>query len=278
MSAGILRGPGHATVAQIDVPVPGECELLVRVEGCGVCASSLPLWEGRPWFDYPLEPGAPGHEAWGRTDDGSRVCFLTQRGFSEWAVARPETTVALPPELDALPFPGEALGCAVNVVRRADIRPGQRVAVVGMGFLGSAAARLCAAAGAEVGEVRRGTDVSGLEVERAIETGGVQETLDVASRLVAEGGRLVVAGFHQDGPRQVDMQSWNWRGIEVVNAHERDEAVVVEGMREAARLAAAGRLDVERLVTHRFPLAQLGEAFEAARTRPAGFVKAWVQP
>jgi threonine dehydrogenase-like Zn-dependent dehydrogenase len=49
-------------------------------------------------------------------------------------------------------------------------------------------------------------------------------------------------------------------------------------MREAARLAAEGVLDVERLVTHRFPLAALGEAFEAARTRPAGFVKAWVAP
>jgi threonine dehydrogenase-like Zn-dependent dehydrogenase len=111
-----------------------------------------------------------------------------------------------------------------------------------------------------------------------IETGGVQETLDVASRLVAERGRLVVAGFHQDGPRTVDMQSWNWRGIDVVNAHERDPAVYVEGMREAARLAAARVLDVERLVTHRFPLAALGEAFDAARTRPDGFVKAWVAP
>ena len=32
-------------------------------------------------------------------------------------------------------------------------------------------------------------------------------------------GRLVVAGYHQDGPRQVDMQLWNWRGLDVINAH-----------------------------------------------------------
>jgi threonine dehydrogenase-like Zn-dependent dehydrogenase len=278
MSAAVVRGPRRAQAERAALPEPGAGELLLRIEGCGVCASSLPLWEGRPWFDYPLPPGAPGHEAWGRTDDGARVAFLASCGFAEWAAVDAATVVALPPELDGVPFPGEALGCAVNVFRRADVRGGQTVAIVGMGFLGRALAQLCTGVGAEVVEVRRGADVAGVEVERVIETGGVQETLDVASRLVATGGRLTIAGFHQDGPRQVDMQSWNWRGIDVANAHERDQAVVVEGMREAVRLAAAGALEVERLVTHRFPLGRLGDAFEAARTRPAGFVKAWVQP
>jgi uncharacterized protein with von Willebrand factor type A (vWA) domain len=45
-----------------------------------------------------------------------------------------------------------------------------------------------------------------------------------------------------------------------------------------AALAAAGALDLQALVTHRFPLERLAEALEAARTRPPGFVKAWVTP
>jgi threonine dehydrogenase-like Zn-dependent dehydrogenase len=274
VTAACIAAPGRAVLATAPLPDNG---VLVAVEGCGVCASSLPVWEGRPWFDYPQPPGAPGHEAWGRTDDGRRVAFLTDRGYARWASADPATLVELPRALDGLPFPGEALGCAVNVFRRADVRAGQTVAIVGMGFLGSALAQLAADAGATVVPVRRG-DEPHVTAERVIETGGVQATLDLASRLVAERGRLVIAGFHQDGPRQVDLQSWNWRGIDVVNAHERDPRVYVEGMREAARLAADGVLDVERLVTHRFPLAALGEAFEAARTRPAGFVKAWVAP
>ena len=85
-------------------------------------------------------------------------------------------------------------------------------------------------------------------------------------------------GFHQDGPRTVDMQSWNWRGIDVVNAHERDPQVVVSAMREAVRLACAGVLDLDELVTHRLPLDRLDEAFELARTRPPGFLKAVVCP
>ncbi len=126
--------------------------------------------------------------------------------------------------------------------------------------------------------MRRGTAVDG-EFDVVIEAAGTQEALDTASRLVAAGGRLVVAGFHQDGPRVVDLQSWNWRGIDVVNAHERDPAVVVAGMREAARLAAAG--DARRRVARHAPASPLDEveaAFAAAATRPQGFLKAVVCP
>lgn len=247
--------------------------MLIRVEGCGVCGSSLPYWEGREWFSYPGEPGAPGHEAWGWTQDGRRVAALSYHGFAEWDVAAPDAVVELPPALDGLPFPGEALACAVNVVRRAGVRRDDRVAVVGMGFLGTAVASLLD----EPVEVRRETAVDGA-FDVVIEAAGTQSALDTASRLVAEGGRLVIAGFHQDGPRTVDMQSWNWRGIDVVNAHERDPQAYARGLREAVELAVAGRLGVERLVTHRLPLSRLDEALELARTRPAGFLKAVVCP
>jgi NADPH:quinone reductase len=125
--------------------------------------------------------------------------------------------------------------------------------------------------------VRRDTPVDG-EFDVVVEAAGTQSALDTASRLVATGGRLVVAGFHQDGPRTIDLQSWNWRGIDVINAHERDAAVVVEAMREAVRLACDGTLDLEELVTHRLPLDRLDDAFELARTRPPGFLKAVVCP
>jgi threonine dehydrogenase-like Zn-dependent dehydrogenase len=242
-----------------------------------VCATSLPLWEGRPWFSYPLPAGSPGHEAWGRLEDGTRVAVLTENGLAERAVVPETNVVELPSALDGLPFPGEALGCAVNVFRRSDIHPGTGVAVVGMGFLGSAVAQLARAAGATVCEIRRGDPDDG-RYERVIECAGTQGALDLASRLTAERGRLVIAGFHQDGPRTVDLQSWNWRGLDVVNAHERDTAVYVDAMREAVALAADGALDVRALVTHAFPLERLADAFEAARTRPTGFVKAWVAP
>ena len=277
MRAGLISAPRTAAALDVPAPEPGPGELLIRVEGCGVCGSSQPLWEGREWFAYPAEAGAPGHEVWGRTEDGRRVATLSQRGYAEWDVAREDEVVELPDELDGLPFPGEAFACAVNVVRRADVRAGQRAAIVGMGFIGTVCARLCELAGAGVTEVRRETEVEG-EFERVFECAGTQEALDRAAGLVATRGTLVIAGYHQDGTRTVDLQSWNWRGLDVVNAHERDPQVYVEGMREAARLAAGGELDVASLVTHRFSLDELGAAFEAAATRPPGFVKAVVCP
>jgi threonine dehydrogenase-like Zn-dependent dehydrogenase len=277
MRAAVLTSPARAEVLERPVPRPLDGEVLVYVKGCGVCGSSLPLWEGRPWFSYPAEAGAPGHEVWGRTEDGRLVTGLSSHGFAEVDVLREETIVELPARLDDVPFPGEALGCAVNVVHRADVRAGHDVAIVGMGFLGNAVAHLCALRGARVTPVRRDDDPQG-EFERVIEAAGTQGALDTASRLVAPGGRLAIAGFHQDGPRSVDMQSWNWRGIDVVNAHERDPRRYAEGIREAVRLAARGELDISALVTHRFGLGDLDAAFDTASRRPAGFVKAVVCP
>lgn len=258
-------------------PQPARGEVLIRVEGCGVCGSSLPLWSGRAWFDYPLEPGAPGHEVWGRTADGRRIAALAQRGFAEWTVAREDEVVELPDVLDGVPFPGEALACAVNVVRRSPIHSRSEVAVVGMGFLGTTCARLCELRGALVTEVGRDATPDAA-FECVIEAAGTQAALDTAAALVAERGTLVVAGFHQDGRRTVDLQSWNWRGIDVLNAHVRDPRISVEALREAVRLAAAGELDVASLVTHRLSLEELDAAFALASERPTGFLKAVVCP
>jgi NADPH:quinone reductase len=278
MWAGQIVGPRRVELREARLPTAAVGEIVVRIEGCGVCNSSLPLWEGRPWFSYPAEPGAPGHEAWGRClRDDRRVAGLSQHGFAEVDVMRVDEVVELPEALDDSPFPGEALACAVNVVRRATIQKGQSVAVVGLGFLGSTVARLCELRGAAVTGVRRGEAPDG-EFPRVVEAAGTQEALDTASRLVASGGVLVIAGYHQDGLRTIDLQSWNWRGIDVVNAHEREPRAYVEGIRIAARLAAAGELDLASLVTHRFGLEELSTAFEAAARRPPGFLKAVVCP
>jgi len=158
-------------------------------------------------------------------------------------------------------------------------------------FLGALLVQLCVRAGAHVRAFSRRTFA--LELARAfgaetpatpedescdvvIECAGVQDTLDLATRLCCVRGRLVIAGFHQDGPRSVDVQLWNWRGLDVVNAHERDPAIVLEGIRAAAQAVADGRLDPEPLYTHVLPLDQLGQAFTLAADRPDGFVKALV--
>jgi threonine dehydrogenase-like Zn-dependent dehydrogenase len=292
MQAATLVAPGVVRAREVPVPAPRADEVLVRIEGCGVCASSLPVWQGRPWFEYPLEPGAPGHEAWGTdVESGRRVALLCERGFAEYACVPREHVVVLPEELGEEPFPGEALGCAMNVVSRAGVDRGQTVGIVGVGFLGALVVQLCAGAGAHVLAFSR--RAFSLEVARAlgadtpvapedescdvvIEAAGVQETLDLAGRLCRVRGRLVIAGFHQDGRRTVDLQLWNWRGLDIVNAHEREPAIVLDGIRAAAQAVAEGQLDPTPLYTHTFRLDELDDAFALAAGRPDGFVKALV--
>jgi threonine dehydrogenase-like Zn-dependent dehydrogenase len=113
--------------------------------------------------------------------------------------------------------------------------------------------------------------------DRVFEVVGQQGPLDLAAELTRVRGRLIIAGYHQDGARQVNMQLWNWRGLDVINAHERAPEAYLRGMREAAEAVAAGRLDPAPLYT-RFPLDRLDAALEALRTRPDGFLKAVVTP
>jgi len=317
MRAAVLEGPGRVSVREVARPEPGPGQVRVKLEGCGVCASNLTPWEGPEWMTFPTEPGALGHEGWGMIDTvgegveglavGDRVSALSYRSYGEYDVAEASAVVKLPDALAGRPFPGEPLGCAFNIFRRADIRAGRTVAIVGIGFLGAILTRLAADAGACVIAISRrafSLDLArrfgaaetiamddhwaiiervkeltgGRMCERAIEAVGKQWPLDLAGELVAEGGKLIVAGYHQDGPRQVNMQMWNWKGIDVVNAHERDPEVAMQGIREAVDAVASGRLDPAPLFTHSYRLDQLGEALDATRDRPDGFLKALVTP
>ncbi len=315
MRAAVLVGPGRFEMQDAPVPQPGPGEVRVRLEGCGVCASNIEPWEGQPWSTYPGAPGGMGHEGWGVVDAlgegvsdvaaGERVTMMSERGFAPYDVATVDQLVRLPAALDGQAFPGEPLACAMNIFRRADVLPGQTVAIVGIGFLGAVLTKLASDAGARVIAISRREQslalarangaaetvpmddhwaiiekvkalTDGALCERVIEAVGKQWPLDLASAIVGFGGRLVVAGYHQDGPRQVNMQDWNWKGIDVINAHERDPRVNLRGLNEAVAAVAGGRVDLAALLTHRFALAELNEAVAATRDKPAGFVKAVV--
>lgn len=316
MKAAVLTGPQQLAVESVPTPQPGEGEVRVRLEGCGVCASNITPWEGPDWMEFPTPPGDLGHEGWGVVDalgpgvtglaKGDRVAAISHRSYAEADIAEAGMVVKLPPQLDGQPFPGEPLGCAFNIFRRSEVREGQWVAIIGIGFLGAVLTRLASDAGARVIAISRRQEsldlarhfgaaetivmddhdaiieqvkklTGGNLCEGVIECVGKQWPLDLAGELIGFGGRLVVAGYHQDGPRQVNMQNWNWKGIDVINAHERDPAVQLRGVREAVEAVASGRLDPTPLYTHRYKLEELGEALEATRDKPAGFVKALVE-
>jgi threonine dehydrogenase-like Zn-dependent dehydrogenase len=89
-------------------------------------------------------------------------------------------------------------------------------------------------------------------------------------------GKVVLVGFHQGEPRQIPLGYWNWMAFEILNAHFREEATIMRGMRIGMRLLTSGRLSLEDLVTHRFQLSDIGKAFLTAHEKPEGFVKSTI--
>jgi len=313
MRAAVVNAPGEINIVKAQIPEPNPNQLLLHVEGCGVCASNISLWEGKPWFAYPMAPGAPGHEGWGTVEDvgtmvrdfkqGDRVAFLSTNAYADYDVSDSASVVKIPEALGESPMPGEPLGCAMNIFRRSEIDKDDTVGIVGVGFLGALLTQLASAAGARVIALSRrkfalelakemgasdyvSLDDHAIETVRCltndrffdvvIECTGKQWPLDVAGEITRERGRLVIAGYHQDGPRHINLQVWNWRGLDVINAHERDPRVYVDGIRQAIKAVQAGLLNPRPLYTHFFPLEHLGEALNTIVHRPDGFMKALI--
>lgn len=316
MKAAVLTEPGKFELQQVKIPEPGKGQVRIKLKGCGLCASSIPLWEGREWFHYPAEAGQPGHEGWGTVDavgagvtalqEGDLVGFLSDHAYAAYDVADEDAVVKLPDSFRGKPFPAEPLGCAMNIFNRSDIKKGQTVAILGIGFLGALLVQLAKDAGARVIAISKrpwslqlaedtGADeviemddhwriiemvknrTGGKFCERVIEATGKEWPLNLGAELCAERGRLIIAGYHQDGMRSVNMQLWNWRGLDVINAHEREKKMYLQGMKEAVEAVEEGRMDPAPLFTHNFSPDELNEAFEMLTSRPDGFVKALIR-
>jgi NADPH:quinone reductase len=229
------------------------------------------------------------------------VAYIGERGYAEFETVSAAALFPSPDDLGDNLFLAEPLACAMNVFRRSAIRSGDHVAVLGSGFLGTLLVQLAVAAGANVWALgrRRSTlafaEEHGAKIvevqDRAsaiaaiasatggklcdvvIEATGHQEPLDLGAELTRVRGRLVIAGYHQDSPRPINLQLWNWRGLDVINAHERETSVYLEGMQLAREAIAEGRLTTKGLITHVFPLEDLGTALNMAAERPRGFLK-----
>lgn len=310
--AAVINTPGKVAVQDLILPEPGKDEVRIKVEGCGICASNIPVWEGRDWFEYPVEPGDPGHEAWGIVDAvgedvknftrGERVTGLSYNAYATHDIAKAKDLVVLPDFLDNKPFPGEPLGCAMNIFSRSDIREGHTVAIVGSGFLGLLLTQLAKSAGARVIALSRrefsleaannaGADetialddhyqiiekvkelTNGKFCERVIEATGKEWPLNLSIELTGERGKLIVAGFHQDGMRNVNVQMLNWRGIDMISAHERDPAQYVQGIKDAIDAVQKQAMDPFPFFTHGFSLDEMETAYRHLTDRPDGYIK-----
>jgi Zn-dependent alcohol dehydrogenase len=274
---------------------PGDHVVLAFVPACGDCA---PCRVGRAAL---CEPGAlanasgallAGGRRWRDEAGGELHHHLGVSAFAEHIVVSARSAVRIDPEL---PFELAALfGCAVltgvgAVVNTARVQPGDRVAVFGLGGVGLAALLGAVAAGAativavdvvpaklelarELGAtaalradervVEEVLGATGGGADHAIETVGSERVLAQAYAATRRGGTTVTVGLpHPD--RMLSIPAVSLVAEErTLRGSYLGSSVPSRDIPRYVSLYRAGRLPVERLLTHRIALDELNEGFD----------------
>jgi threonine dehydrogenase-like Zn-dependent dehydrogenase len=309
-----LVGPRASAVVEVEDPVPGDDQVLVEVLACGVCTSDLGSWLSHDGAAPPVRLGhemvgrvlATGRDA-GRWAGGDLVTGLGGEGFATLAVLDADAVLPVPSGVEPAHAIGEPVADLEEALSRTGIRAGDRVAVAGLGFMGLGLVQLAKrhAPGLLVGvdpdpsrrrralalgadlvfapgelpqeyrtETGRATDARlGIVLEATGTTGG----LKTAGSLVRPFGTLCVVGYHHTGDAMMDMDLW-YKAVTVVNGFCPDRRRLMSAMRTALDLVAQRRFSYEPLVTHRFGLDGVDDAFRTMQEGGPDFVKGVLIP
>ena len=312
MKAVRLVQPGQPLELQeVPVPVVGPGDVLVRVKAAGICHSDAHYRAGRSPV-YPL-PLTLGHEVAGVIEvagpevdhlkAGDRVCLhymvtcghceycqkgneqfcrtgkmigkYRDGGYAEYISIPARSAFVLPPEI---PFEqGAILMCSsstsLHALHKARLKPGETVAIFGVGGLGVSAVQLALAFGASqvyavdihpaklelarqlgarpinaaeadpVDEIRRLTGGKGVDV--AVELIGLPLTMRQAFKSLAIQGRLAIAGITGQPFEIAPYQELINREAEIIGVSDhlaQEIPLLIEWVRE-------GRLDLSHVIT-----------------------------
>jgi threonine dehydrogenase-like Zn-dependent dehydrogenase len=302
-----------AGIETIDVPDPGGDGVRVRVRSSGICGSDLHM------IDWGPMPVTLGHEIGGHLDDGTPVaiwplvpCGTCDRciagevsqcrtgpaqvygigrdgGMADEVVVDPGCIVPLPAGLDIADAAlVEPLACAVHSLRRAGVRAGDRVAVVGAGSIGLGAAAAARWTDCSVDVTARhehqrnaatrigaGAEAEG-EYDVVVDAAGTETAVAQCVDLVRPGGTVALLASYWEPvtfPQFFSMKEPVFVGA---NMHGRDAGGT--DMDAAAQLLADLPEVAPAMITHRFPLDRAAEAFTAAADRAAGAIKVVLEP
>jgi Zn-dependent alcohol dehydrogenase len=274
---------------------PGDHVVLTFVPSCGLCVECS---SGRPALCLPaMAANGAGTLLHGpsvlRDRDGKPLHHhLGISGFARHAVVARESAVVVPREV---PLPTVALfGCAVltgagAVLNTASVRPGQSVAVFGLGGVGLAAVMGAAVASAwpivavdpveakrklalelgataafapeEAEKAIKELTAGGVEV--AFEAAGVPAVLEASFRATRRGGTTVAMGLpHPARTLTLPALAFAGEGRTLVGSYMGSAAPQRDVPRYMS-LWKAGRMPVDRLQSASMPLEKINDAFEA---------------
>ena len=298
--AGVVEsvGPGVTRVAVGDhvalswAPSCGECTECLR-DLPQLCSTAWPAMATGGLMDGTTRLSRDGEPVF-------HYSFLST--FAEACVVPERSCVPIPRDV---PFDVAGLvGCAVTtgvgaVWRTAHVRPGDRVAVIGCGGVGLSAVMAAAAAGAEP-VVAVDAAPSKLQVARSfgastgvLWAGSADETAAAVKEATGGGVDYAIEATGRPEAMLAAFLSTRARGAAVLIGIPREDAVLplpaltiprmerrvlgsIYGSSRPERdfprtldLYRSGRLPLDRLVSHRLPLDEVGRAFELMKSGDA---------
>lgn len=306
MKAAYLSSHGF-DLCEVPTPDYGLDQILIRTESCGVCEGDVFRYRTRKELK---EPELLGHEGSGEVvavgrnvSDVAPGDSVTALGgaYAEYFVVESNAVIKLPSATDAHWTLGEPIACFVHASHRFGIQPGNKVAVLGCGYMGIGCLQMVKLQQAgtiiaiEPQEQRRDNaihfgadtvyDPTGTkpedvledlgEFDVVIEATGVAPAIDLCTALVKQHGRIILVGYHQSnhGRRDIDMKTWNYKAIDVVNGHVRRNNEKLFAMHEGIKLQSEGRLRFDKMLKA-YTLDKIGSAFADLTSNKPGLYKA----
>jgi threonine dehydrogenase-like Zn-dependent dehydrogenase len=307
--------PHGKSVEVRELPAPAGDGVRVRVRSAGICGSDLHMVAGGFLRDVVL-----GHEVAGVTDDGTPVaieplspcgaCAACVRGDYNLCERGPRMIHGVGCDggmADEMRVPARALvrlpagialgdACLVEPLavvlhglRRAALRGGERVAVVGGGAIGLCAVAAARAATREVAlEARHDAQRAagerlGAEAKAAgtydlvVDAAGSESSFARAAELARPGGRIALVGSYWT-PVAFPGFALCLKEVDVLPASMYGRAGALRDIDAAAALLAVTPELPRAVISHRFPLAAAPEAFATAADRHAGALKVVLEP
>jgi len=139
-----LVGPGKTDIVEIDVPDPGVREVMIEVKANGICRGDIALFTGELNYGYPFFHGhepvgvvvktGPGVEG---LEPGDKVACLGSPSYRRHIVTSVGQVAKIPDQTaDLALWVVEPIACAVNGAQNSGSRLGDKVALLGCGYMG----------------------------------------------------------------------------------------------------------------------------------------------
>ncbi|CAL9636909.1 2-deoxy-scyllo-inosamine dehydrogenase [Streptomyces sp. enrichment culture] len=301
-------------IRTVEVDEPDGTGVRISVAAAGICGTDVQLAgagltgfvyghefagvddAGRAYFVEPTLYGGECEECRGGnpqrcTEPGhGNLGVFSDGGMAETIVVPEYTLLELPPRLDVndacLIEPGAV---AWHAVRRAQVRPGERLLVVGGATIGLLAAAAAEHQGIDTDvEARHEHQLAAAErlgfgrpsghYDVVIDAAGSETSLARSADAARPGGRIVSLGVYLDMMPVPGSAVSQVKELTYVNSIAYGRYDGVREVEQAASLLAGEPELARTLITHRYPIDDAREAFRVAADREAGAIKVVIEP